>query len=82
MPRAEAQRHTVREMLEKYRDEILIPLKPKEIRSQGPQLDWWISQIGAYSLPFSFAAEIPSTLPARSSAKSWSSVSKNVELGW
>ena len=50
MPRAEAQRHTVREMLEKYREEILIPLKPREIRSQGPQLDWWISQLGAYSL--------------------------------
>jgi len=50
MPRVEAQRHTVREMLEKYRDEILIPLKPKEVRAQGPQLDWWISKLGAYSL--------------------------------
>ena len=42
MQRVEAQRHTVREMLEKYRDEILIPLKPKEVRAQGPQLAWWI----------------------------------------
>jgi len=56
MPRVEAQRHTVREMLEKYRDEILIPLKPKEVRSQGPQLDWWIQKLGAYSL-----ADLPST---------------------
>lgn len=50
MPHAEAQRHTVREMLEKYRDDVLTPLKPKEVRNQGPQLDWWISQLGAYSL--------------------------------
>jgi integrase len=55
MPRVEAQRHTVREMLEKYRDEILIPLKPKEVRAQGPQLDWWIQKLGAYSL-----ADLPS----------------------
>ncbi len=50
MPRAEAQRHTVRELLEAYRVQVLIPLKPKEVRVQGPQLDWWISRLGAYSL--------------------------------
>lgn len=50
MSRVEAQRHTVKEFLEKYRDEVLIPTKPKELRSQGPQLEWWIKKLGAYSL--------------------------------
>ena len=50
MPHAIAQRHTVREMLEEYRDRVLIPLKPKEVRTPGPQLDWWIEKIGVYSL--------------------------------
>ncbi len=50
MPLAEAQRHTVKELLEEYRTKILAPLKPKEVRNQGPQLDWWIEKLGAYSL--------------------------------
>ncbi len=50
MPRVEAQRHTVRELLEDYRSKILVPTKPKELRNQGPQLDWWIKKLGAYSL--------------------------------
>jgi integrase len=50
MPRAEAQRHTVKELLEEYRKKVLIPLKPKEVRTQGPQIDWWIKKLGAYSL--------------------------------
>lgn len=50
MPRVEAQRHTVKELLVEYRDKVLIPTKPKELRSQGPQLDWWIKRLGAYSL--------------------------------
>jgi integrase len=50
LPRVEAQRHTVKELLEEYRDKILIPLKPKELRAQGPQLEWWIKKLGAYSL--------------------------------
>ena len=50
MPRAEAQRHTVKELLEEYRKKVLIPLKPKEVKNQGPQLDWWIKKLGAYSL--------------------------------
>jgi integrase len=29
---------------------VLIPTKPKEERSQGPQLEWWIQKLGAYSL--------------------------------
>ena len=50
MPRVEAQRHSVKELLEEYRSKVLIPTKPKELRSQGPQLDWWIKRLGAYSL--------------------------------
>ena len=50
MPRIEAQKHTVKELLEDYRNKVLIPLKPKEVRSQEPQLNWWIEKLGAYSL--------------------------------
>ena len=50
MHRAEAQKHTVKDLLEKYRKEVLKPTKPKEERSQGPQLEWWIQKLGAYSL--------------------------------
>lgn len=50
MPVARAQRRTVKDMLEEYRQRVLIPLKPKRVRDQGPQLDWWISKIGHYSL--------------------------------
>jgi integrase len=50
MPHAVAQRHTVKEMLETYRDRVLTPLKPKRIRDQGQQLQWWIDRIGRYSL--------------------------------
>lgn len=50
MPHAVAQRHTVKEMLETYRERVLIPLKPKRVRDQGSQLEWWINKIGRYSL--------------------------------
>ena len=50
MPKVIAQRHTVGEMLESYRDRVLIPLKPKRVRDQGTQLQWWIDKIGCYSL--------------------------------
>lgn len=50
MPYAVAQRRTVQEMLESYRDRVLTPLKPKRIRDQGQQLQWWIDKIGRYSL--------------------------------
>ena len=40
LPRAQAMRHTVKEMLEEYRKRVLIPLKPQEVKFQGPQLDW------------------------------------------
>ena len=50
MPVALARRYTVAMMLEEYRERVLIPLKPQELSTQGPQLDWWIKKLGAYSL--------------------------------
>ena len=50
MPHAVAQRHTMRELLEDYKTKVLIPFKPKESRTQLPQIDWWIDKLGNYSL--------------------------------
>ena len=50
MPHAVAQRHTMRELLEDYKTKVLIPFKPKESRTQVPQIDWWIEKLGSYSL--------------------------------
>jgi integrase len=50
MPHAVSQRHTMRELLEDYKSKVLIPFKPKEARTQGPQIDWWIEKLGNYSL--------------------------------
>ena len=50
MPHAVAQRHTMRELLEDYKTKVLIPFKPKESRTQLPQIDWWIEKLGNYSL--------------------------------
>lgn len=50
LPRVEAQKHTVKEFLEKYCDEVLIPHKPKQAYDQGQQFAWWIDAVGAYSL--------------------------------
>lgn len=50
MPHARAQKRTVKDLLEEYRTRVLIPLKPKRVRDQGPQLDWWIEKLGHYSL--------------------------------
>jgi integrase len=40
----------MRELLEDYKSKVLIPFKPKEARTQGPQIDWWIEKLGNYSL--------------------------------
>jgi hypothetical protein len=50
LPHAVSQRHTMRELLEDYKSKVLIPFKPKESRTQGPQIDWWIEKLGKYSL--------------------------------
>jgi hypothetical protein len=50
MPTVEAQRHTVKDLLEEYRDKVLKPKKPKEVRTQLPQVTWWIEKLGKFSL--------------------------------
>ena len=46
---AEAKRHTLRELIDRYLDEVL-PDKPKSIKDQSMQLKWWRSQLGDYLL--------------------------------
>lgn len=46
---AEAKRHTVSDLIQRYIDEVL-PAKPKSARKQTSQLHWWKSHIGAYLL--------------------------------
>ncbi|KVN59742.1 hypothetical protein WM03_24730 [Burkholderia ubonensis] len=50
MQRVEAERHTVSEMIDRYRKEILLTRKPQREADQGRVLDWWSSRLGAYSL--------------------------------
>lgn len=46
---AEAKKHTLAEMVERYIKDVL-PTKPKEADRQKNQLEWWKNQIGAYVL--------------------------------
>jgi len=50
LPRYEAERHTVGQMIERYRDEVLIPHKPKQVRTEQLHLEWWSQRLGRYSL--------------------------------
>ncbi|MGF6611873.1 integrase [Paraburkholderia sp. WSM4175] len=50
MQRVEAERHTVHEMIDRYRKEVLLTRKPQREADQGRVLDWWASRLGAYSL--------------------------------
>jgi integrase len=50
MQRVEAERHTVGEMIDRYRKEVLLIRKPQRDADQGRVLDWWSSRLGAYSL--------------------------------
>ncbi len=46
---AEAKRHTLAELIERYKTEVL-PSKPKSATDQTRQLDWWKSRIGHHLL--------------------------------
>jgi len=46
---AEAKRHTLSEMLERYARDVL-PTKPRNARNQQHQLTWWKTELGAYRL--------------------------------
>ena len=50
MPRIEAERHTVHEMIDRYRREVLLTRKPQREADQDRVLNWWASRLGAYSL--------------------------------
>ena len=41
----EARRHTLTELIARYQRDVL-PIKPKNARSQRRQLDWWCAEIG------------------------------------
>jgi hypothetical protein len=45
----ESKKHTLADAIKKYRDEVM-PHKPGCSRSQPYQLDWWETQVGAYTL--------------------------------
>ncbi len=49
-PTSEAKRHTLAELIDRYKRDVLSAKKPKTARHQGQQLDWWKGQLGAYSL--------------------------------
>ena len=46
---SEAKRHTLTETIERYIDYIL-PKKPKSLKDQRCQLNWWKDNIGHYTL--------------------------------
>lgn len=49
IPMAQAKKHTIKDMLTRYKEQIL-PRKPRSRKQQAPHADWWIDQIGHYSL--------------------------------
>ena len=50
LPRVIAERHTVSDLLDRYRKEVLPLKKAKFIRDQTVHLDWWEAKLGRYSL--------------------------------
>ena len=50
LPRVIAERHTVSDLLARYRKEVLPLKKAKFIRDQTVHLDWWEAKLGRYSL--------------------------------
>jgi len=49
-PKVEAQRHTVKELIERYQREVLPHKRASTIPTQRLQLQWWQQEIGAYTL--------------------------------
>lgn len=46
---SEAKKHTISELVDRYIKQVL-PSKPKSIRQQTRQLNWWKSKLGAFTL--------------------------------
>jgi integrase len=57
---AEAKRHTLGELINRYLDEVL-PDKPKSIKDQSMQLKWWKTHLGDYLLSDISASILMST---------------------
>lgn len=47
---AEAKRHTLADTIKRYRRDVLPKKSAGTAAKQGPQLDWWTAQAGAYTL--------------------------------
>ncbi len=47
---SQARKHTVAEVVERYKEQILEDKPAARRRDQGRHLDWWAQQIGAYTL--------------------------------
>ena len=60
LPRVVAERHTVAELIDRYRKEVLPQKKAKFTRDQTVHLDWWETKLGRYNL-----AELNSNLIAQ-----------------
>ena len=60
LPRVEAQRHSVTDLLDRYRKDVLSQKSAKLVRDQTVHLDWWESKLGRYNL-----AELNSNLIAQ-----------------
>ena len=50
LPRVEAQRHTVTDLLDRYRKDVLPQKSAKLARDQTVHLDWWENKLGRYNL--------------------------------
>lgn len=49
-PANAARKHTLAELIDRYKADVLPRKKPGSQRAQGYQLDWWKEQLGAYTL--------------------------------
>jgi len=49
-PANAARKHTLAEMVERYKLDVMPSKKPGSVRSQDAQLDWWADNLGDYTL--------------------------------
>jgi len=49
-PSSEARKHTLSDLIDKYKKDVMPNKKPGSKRAQNYQLDWWDKTLGAYTL--------------------------------
>jgi integrase len=49
-PATAARKHTLAELIDRYKLDVMPAKKPGSVRSQNYQLDWWSDKLGAYTL--------------------------------